>query len=176
MPWDETFDVGVDTRTGVDDADYQVPFRFHRHDRQVDGRAQAAGVNRNTAIGMKSQQTLLLVMTILELGAGLGLLLVPGLALRVLLGTEQPAIETVAVTRLAGVALIAIGVLCHQGWRGKDHRSVLPGILVYNAGASAVLAYVGAGLGLSGPILWPAVVLHAALALWTIFAMPNAAI
>jgi arylsulfatase A-like enzyme len=25
---DETFDVGVDTRTGVDDNDYQVPFRF----------------------------------------------------------------------------------------------------------------------------------------------------
>jgi arylsulfatase len=28
MPWDETFDVGVDTRTGVNDKDYQVPFRF----------------------------------------------------------------------------------------------------------------------------------------------------
>ena len=28
MPLDETFDVGVDTRTGVNDADYQVPFRF----------------------------------------------------------------------------------------------------------------------------------------------------
>ena len=25
---DETFDVGVDTRTGVDDEDYQPPFRF----------------------------------------------------------------------------------------------------------------------------------------------------
>ena len=25
---DETFDVGVDTRTPVDDNDYQVPFRF----------------------------------------------------------------------------------------------------------------------------------------------------
>ena len=25
---DESFDVGVDTRTGVDDKDYQVPFRF----------------------------------------------------------------------------------------------------------------------------------------------------
>jgi hypothetical protein len=25
---DETFDVGVDTRTGVDDNDYQLPFRF----------------------------------------------------------------------------------------------------------------------------------------------------
>ena len=28
FPWDETFDVGVDTRTPMDDRDYQVPFRF----------------------------------------------------------------------------------------------------------------------------------------------------
>jgi arylsulfatase len=28
MPWDETFDVGADTRTSVDDADYQIPFEF----------------------------------------------------------------------------------------------------------------------------------------------------
>jgi arylsulfatase len=28
IPGDETFDVGVDTRTGVDDRDYQVPFAF----------------------------------------------------------------------------------------------------------------------------------------------------
>jgi arylsulfatase A-like enzyme len=28
MPADETFDVGVDTRTGVNDKDYQAPFRF----------------------------------------------------------------------------------------------------------------------------------------------------
>jgi arylsulfatase len=28
IPADETFDVGVDTRTGVNDQDYQVPFRF----------------------------------------------------------------------------------------------------------------------------------------------------
>jgi len=26
--FDETFDVGMDTRTGVDDMDYQPPFRF----------------------------------------------------------------------------------------------------------------------------------------------------
>lgn len=29
MPWDETFDVGVDTRTGVEETDYQVPFAFN---------------------------------------------------------------------------------------------------------------------------------------------------
>ena len=28
MTIDETFDVGVDTRTPVDEKDYQVPFRF----------------------------------------------------------------------------------------------------------------------------------------------------
>jgi hypothetical protein len=28
MTIDETFDIGVDTRTPVDDKDYQVPFRF----------------------------------------------------------------------------------------------------------------------------------------------------
>jgi hypothetical protein len=28
ISFDESFDVGVDTRTGVDDGDYQVPFRF----------------------------------------------------------------------------------------------------------------------------------------------------
>lgn len=28
MQWDETFDVGTDTGTPVDDKDYQVPFRF----------------------------------------------------------------------------------------------------------------------------------------------------
>jgi arylsulfatase A-like enzyme len=28
LPWDETFDVGSDTGTPVDDQDYQIPFRF----------------------------------------------------------------------------------------------------------------------------------------------------
>jgi hypothetical protein len=28
LQWDETFDIGADTGTPVDDADYQVPFNF----------------------------------------------------------------------------------------------------------------------------------------------------
>jgi len=28
LPWDETFDIGMDTGTPVDDGDYRVPFRF----------------------------------------------------------------------------------------------------------------------------------------------------
>jgi len=29
LQWDETFDVGTDTGTPLDDNDYQVPFRFN---------------------------------------------------------------------------------------------------------------------------------------------------
>jgi hypothetical protein len=29
LPWDETFDIGSDTGTPVDDKDYQVPFKFN---------------------------------------------------------------------------------------------------------------------------------------------------
>ena len=47
-------------------------------------------------------------------------------------------------------------------------RGLLAGLLVYNIGACVVLAYIGAGLGLSGPLLWPAVLLHAALTVWTL--------
>ena len=28
LQWDETFDIGADTGTPVDDNDYQVPFKF----------------------------------------------------------------------------------------------------------------------------------------------------
>ena len=40
-PWDETFDIGADTGTPVDDADYQVPFNVHRQDRQADNRGRS---------------------------------------------------------------------------------------------------------------------------------------
>jgi arylsulfatase len=28
LPWDETFDIGSDTGTPIDDKDYQIPFAF----------------------------------------------------------------------------------------------------------------------------------------------------
>ena len=40
------------------------------------------------------------------------------------------------------------------------------GILVYNAIASALLAYAGAVLVMIGVLLWPAAALHAILAIW----------
>ena len=124
---------------------------------------------------MPQQKGLVWAMTVIELLAGLGLLLVPGFALNALLGTADPAAETLGVSRLAGVALIAIGVMCHSGRQGPLSWWVLAGMLVYNAGAAAVLGLIGAGLGLAGPLLWPAVILHAGLTLWVLISLRTVA-
>ncbi len=44
MPADESFDVGLDTRTPVD-FNYEVPFRVHRYHRQADGQPRCVAVD-----------------------------------------------------------------------------------------------------------------------------------
>jgi hypothetical protein len=41
-------------------------------------------------------------------------------------------------------------------------------MLLYNVETVAVLTFAGLGLGLHGVVLWPAVILHAAMAVWCI--------
>ena len=40
LPWDETFDIGSDTGTPVDDKDYQVPFKLTGQAQQVDDQSR----------------------------------------------------------------------------------------------------------------------------------------
>jgi hypothetical protein len=54
---------------------------------------------------------------------------------------------------VAGIALIALGIAC---WPGPP----LLGMLTYSA---LYLAYLGLAGGLTGVLLWPAVILHAIL-------------
>ena len=62
----------------------------------------------------------------------------------------------VTVARVAGIALIALGVAC---WPGPPRV----GMLTYSATVTLYLAYVGFAGGLTGILLWPAVVLHVIL-------------
>jgi len=87
-----------------------------------------------------------------ETVTGLALLIVPSLVGQLLLGTELTGIA-ITVARVAGIALIALGVAC---WPGTP----LVGMLTYSAAATLYLAYVGLAGGLTGILLWPAVVLH----------------
>jgi hypothetical protein len=90
-----------------------------------------------------------------EEATGLALLIVPSLVGRLLLGEELAGIA-IPVARVAGIALIALGIAC---WPGRP----LVGMLTYSAAVTLYLAYVGFASGLTGILLWPAVVLHAIL-------------
>jgi hypothetical protein len=87
-----------------------------------------------------------------EAATGLALLIVPSLVGQMLLGEELTGVA-IPVARVAGIALIALGVAC---WPGTP----LAGMLTYSAAVMLYLAYIGFMGGMSGILLWPAVILH----------------
>jgi hypothetical protein len=106
---------------------------------------------------------------VVEAATGLCLLILPAVLFAILLGLDNAAAAAIFVGRLAGAALLAIGV---ASWMARvDERTsaqlgLLTGILVYNAAAALLLAYAGAVLKMVGVLLWPAIILHAILAVW----------
>lgn len=90
-----------------------------------------------------------------EVGTGLTLLVVPSLVGRWLFGEDLTGVA-LPIARVAGIALIGLGVAC---WPGTP----LLGMLIYSAAVTLYLAYLGLADGLTGILLWPAVVLHASL-------------
>jgi hypothetical protein len=112
-----------------------------------------------------------IVMGIGEGATGLLVLVAPPVLLALLLGIEHPSVETSFVSRIAGAALLAIGVACWLARHDQGHRAqfgLLTGAVVYDVAAAALLAYAGVVLNLVGLALWPAVALHVALTLWGI--------
>ena len=90
-----------------------------------------------------------------EAATGLALLIVPSLVGQLLLG-EQLTGVAIPVARVAGIALIALGIAC---WPGPS----LLGMLIYSGAVTLYLAYLGFAESLAGVLLWPAVALHAVL-------------
>ena len=99
-----------------------------------------------------------------EAATGLALLIAPSLVGQLLLGERLSDVAT-PVARVAGIALIALGIACWPRW------PPLPGMLVYSGAVTLYLAHLGFAGGLSGVLLWPAVVLHLIL---TAFLMHSA--
>ena len=94
----------------------------------------------------------LVLAAISEAATGAVLLIVPSLVGKLLLGAELTGIA-IPVARVAGIALIALGIAC---WPGPP----LVGMLIYSAAVTLYLAYVGFAGSLTGILLWPAVVVH----------------
>ena len=96
----------------------------------------------------------LVLAAVAEIATGAALLIVPSLVGRFLLGEDIVGIAA-TVARVAGIALIALGIAC---WPGPPRF----GMLIYSAGVTVFLAHVGFSGG-GGALLWPAVILHATL-------------
>jgi hypothetical protein len=101
-------------------------------------------------------KNVLVFAAIAEIATGLALLIVPSLVSRLLLGEELVGVA-IPVARVAGIALIALGIAC---WPGGQRA----GMLTYSTAVAIYLAYLGFTSGASsGVLLWPAVVLHVLL-------------
>lgn len=94
-----------------------------------------------------------------ELATGLAFLVVPSLVARLLLGAELTGIA-IPVAQVLGIALIALGVSCLPGGTAP-----LCGMVTYSALATGYLAWLGIRGAWLGPLLWPAVLVHAILTL-----------
>ena len=97
-----------------------------------------------------------------EAATGVALSVVPSLVGRLLLGVELSGVA-LPVARVAGLALFALGIAC---WPGRASTCwPLCGMTTYSLLATVYLSYLGTAGERFGPLLWPAIVLHAVLTL-----------
>ncbi len=111
------------------------------------------------------------VTAVIEAGAGVALGCFPSVAVALLLGSPLDSPAAVVLGRLTGAALLALGVACWLA-RGDAQSRAAKGLIaamtVYNLAAAMLFLFAGIGLGLRGVALWPAMVLHAAMAVWCV--------
>ena len=100
-----------------------------------------------------------------EAATGLVLIIDPSLIAWLLLGAGLSA-SGQAVGRVAGFALLALGLAC---WPRPESVSrggaAVRGLLTYNVLAAIFFLYLGFRGEFVGSLLWPAAALHAALAI-----------
>jgi len=108
---------------------------------------------------------LLVLFAVLEAVTGLALIIAPAVVARLLLGADVSGVGA-AVGRVAGFALVALGVAC---WPGGDLASrpapALMAMLTYNLLITSYLIFLGIGSQFAGILLWPAVAIHSLLTL-----------
>jgi hypothetical protein len=91
---------------------------------------------------------LLKLTAILETATGLALIVVPSVVVWLLLGSPLDTSAAVMLGRVAGAALLALGVAC---WLARDDtqsraaRGLVAAMLLYNVATVAVLGFAGIG-------------------------------
>lgn len=110
------------------------------------------------------------VTAVIEVGAGVPLLGMPAVVVQLLLGADIFGVA-IPLGRVAGAALLALGVaswLARGDTQSRAARGLVAAMLLYNCGAVIVLGAAGIRLQTAGIALWPAVILHAGMAVWCV--------
>jgi hypothetical protein len=119
--------------------------------------------------GRMTRTQLFVVTAVIEVGAGLALLVAPSPAIKLLFGPSEIA-TAVAIGRVTGAALLSLGATCwwarHDGSSAAS-RALVSGLFIYNAAVVALV--LSASLGSLGPTLWAIAVLHGSMALWCLW-------
>ena len=116
-------------------------------------------------------KSLLSVTGALEAATGLVLLMAPSVLVELLLGAAPGTSAGLTVSRVAGVALLALGVACwlaREDQAGRAAKGLVAAMLLYNVAVIAILVLAWMSLGLFGIAFWPVVLAHTGLAAWCV--------
>jgi hypothetical protein len=114
---------------------------------------------------------LLKLTALIEAATGFGLIVIPSVVVRLLLGSPLDAPAAVTLGRVAGAALLALGVACwiaQYDAQSCAARGLVSAMVLYNLGTVVILGAAGIRSQPVGIALWPAVVLHAAMTIWCV--------
>jgi hypothetical protein len=119
---------------------------------------------------LNTLRKILAFAAVVEIGTGLVLMIDAARVVTLLLGTEVSG-AAMLLARCFGIALLALGLACWpSGQRAESGSPAFRAMLTYNVLIALYLAYLGTVGHLRGVLLWPAVGLHAVVALllvWT---------
>jgi len=116
-------------------------------------------------------KNLLTVTAIAEFGTGFVLVSFPGLLTVLLFGSSIDTPIALIIARVAGLAIIALGVAC---WFARNDvqspatMGLVIAMFIYNSGTSLLFIYAGLSFISLGIGLWPVVLFHLAMSIWCI--------
>ena len=113
---------------------------------------------------------LLAFCAVVEIGTGIALMIVPETVAALLMRGQITELATL-LGRCMGIALLALGLACWPRPQAAPPGSAaFRAMFTYSTLIALFLGYAGAVAHLGGPLLWPAVGLHGAVAVllvWT---------
>jgi len=110
-----------------------------------------------------SQRSVVIAAAWFEIAVGVIFLTMPDIPCQ-LLFAARPEGVSMPLARFAGVGLAALGLACVPAAATGLRRGAVLALFVFNVGVAILFALVGVNKALRAFLLWPAVILHAAIA------------